>query len=57
MQHEPNTIAAPNPELMHASRQAVGFRDERTVRQIDDRTVVAVSMRIALGARELVQKL
>jgi hypothetical protein len=57
MQHEPDSIATPNAETMHASRQLVGFCDELTVRQLDDRTIVPVPMRITLRARELLQKL
>jgi hypothetical protein len=57
MQHEPNPIATPNPEPVHASSQPVRFRNEVPVRQLRDRTVVPVSMRITLRARELFQKL
>jgi hypothetical protein len=42
---------------MHASSQPVCFCDELAVRQLDNRTIVPVPMRIALGARELFQKL
>ena len=57
MQHQPNSVTTPNPETVHASSQPVCFCDELTVRQIDDRTIVPVSMRIALRAPELFQKL
>jgi len=57
MQNEPDSIAAPNPESMHTSSQPVCFRDELTVRQLDDRTIVPVPMRITLRSRELFQKL
>jgi hypothetical protein len=57
MQNEPDSIATPNPETVHASSQPVCFCDELTVRQLDDRTIVPVSMCIALRARELFQKL
>jgi hypothetical protein len=57
MQNEPDSLATPNPETMHASSQPVCFCDELAVRQLDNRTIVPVPMRIALGARELFQKL
>jgi hypothetical protein len=57
MQNEPDSIATPNPEPVHASSQPVCFCDELTVRQLDDRTIVPVSMRMALRAPELFQKL
>jgi len=57
MQNEPDSIATPNPETVHASSQPVCFCDELAVRQLDDRTIVPVSMCIALRARELFQKL
>jgi len=57
MQNEPDSIAAPNPETVHTSSQPVCFCDELTVRQLDDRTIVPVSMRMTLRAPELFQKL
>jgi hypothetical protein len=57
MQNEPDSIAAPNPETVHASSQPVCFCDELTVRQLDDRAILPVSMRIALRTRQLFQKL
>ena len=57
MQNEPNPIATPNPETVHASSQPVCFCNELTVRQLDDRAILPVSMRITLRPRELFQKL
>jgi hypothetical protein len=57
MQNEPDSIATPNPETLHPSSQPVCLCDELTVRQLDDRTIVPVPMRIALRAPELFQKL
>jgi hypothetical protein len=57
MQNEPDSIATPNPETVHASSQPVRFCDELTVRQLDDRTIVPVSMGRVLRAPELFQKL
>jgi hypothetical protein len=57
MQNEPDSVATPNPKALHPSSQPVCFCDELTVRQLVDRTIVPVSMRIALRARELCQKL
>jgi len=57
MQNESDSVATPNPESMHTSSQPVCFRDELTVRQLNNRTIVPVSMRITLRAPELLQKL
>jgi len=57
MQNEPDSIATPNPKTLHTSSQPVCLCDELTVRQLVDRTIVPVSMRIALRAPELFQKL
>jgi hypothetical protein len=57
MQNEPDSIATPNPETMHASSQPVCLCYELTVRQLVDRTIGSVSMGIALRAPELFQKL
>jgi hypothetical protein len=57
MQNEPDSVTTPNPETMHASSQPVCVCDELTVRQLDDRTIVPVSMRITLRAPELFQQL
>jgi hypothetical protein len=57
MQHQANSIASPSAETVHAPREPVCFCDELTVRQLDDRTVVAVSVRSSFGACELFQKL
>jgi hypothetical protein len=57
VQNEPDSIATPNPETVHASSQPVCFGNELTVRQLDDRAILPVSMRITLRPRELFQKL
>jgi hypothetical protein len=57
MQNKPDSVATPNPKAVHASGQPVGFCDELTVRQLDDGTIVPVSMRITLRDRELFQQL
>jgi hypothetical protein len=57
MQNEPDSIAAPSSETVHASSQPVCFCNELTVRQVDDRTIVPVSMRITLRTPELFQQL
>jgi hypothetical protein len=57
MQDEPDAIARPSPETVHASSQPVCFGDELAVRQLDRRAIFPVSMRSALRARELLQKL
>jgi hypothetical protein len=57
MQHEPDSVTTPNPETVHASSQPVCVCDELTVRQVDNRTIVPVSMRVTLRAPELFQQL
>jgi hypothetical protein len=57
MQDEPHSVATPNPESMHTSSQPVCVCDQLTVRQLGDRTIVPISMRIAFRAPELFQKL
>ena len=57
MQNEPDPIATSNPKTLHPPSQPVCFRDELPVRQLYDRTIVPVPMRITLRAPELFQKL
>jgi hypothetical protein len=57
MQNQPDSVATPNPETLHTSSQPVCFCDELTVRQLDNGTIVPVSMPITPRARELFQKL
>jgi hypothetical protein len=57
MQNEPDSVTTPNPESLHASSQPICVCDELTVGQVDDRTIVPVSMRVTLRTPELFQQL